>query len=493
LEKQRNWRKVDKRVLFIDDEFGLWEKALREELANYGFELRCEGDPSRALKQIESFKPDIVLLDILFGDQLLGKLTLEKIKKKYPDLPVMMITGTMEKSEYRPEDYVLADYRYAKAALTGGDFSDLAAQLDRLIEKARSKREGKEDDTGLDRFGFIVGKTKAMREMAEMVQKVANQEHTVLIRGESGTGKELMAKAIHCASPRSGKPMVKVSCAAIPETLLESELFGHEKGAFTGATQRRIGRFEEAGGGSIFLDEIGDLSPGTQVKLLRILQDKEFQRLGSNLSLKTDVRVITATHRNLEEAMKKGLFREDLYYRLNVITIYMPPLRERKEDIPLFFEHFVRRANELSQKKVLPILRDDVKDLLTGYPWPGNIREMQNAINRAVSLADENILQVSNFGEMTKETNEEYKLTSDVSEIVDRIYKGELAWSDICKEFGAKGVIRKEVLLKIIDRWMKENQRRPSSEELADLLFVSPGNMRRVLSEWSIKLTEMSK
>jgi transcriptional regulator with PAS, ATPase and Fis domain len=218
-----------------------------------------------------------------------------------------------------------------------------------------------------------------------LVARVAPSQATVLVLGESGTGKELIANAIHYASPRSAKPLVKVSCAAIPESLLESELFGHEKGAFTGAAQRRIGRFEEADTGTIFLDEIGDLSPGIQVKLLRILQEKEFQRVGSNLTLRTDVRVITATHRNLEEAVKKGLFREDLYYRLNVISIHLPPLRERREDIPPLIDHFLKKFSKENQKSILDISRE-ARALLLRYPYPGNVRELENVIERAVVL-----------------------------------------------------------------------------------------------------------
>jgi transcriptional regulator with PAS, ATPase and Fis domain len=224
-----------------------------------------------------------------------------------------------------------------------------------------------------------------MEEVMGLVARVAPSQATVLIRGESGTGKELIANAIHYASPRSKKPWVKVSCAAIPETLLESELFGHEKGAFTGATHRRIGRFEEADGGSLFLDEIGDLSPSTQVKLLRVLQDKEFQRLGSNLTLKTDVRVVAATHRNLEEAIQKDLFREDLYYRLNVISIALPPLRERREDIPLLIDYFLKKYSEENQKSILDVSRE-ARTLLLRYPYPGNVRELENLVERAVVL-----------------------------------------------------------------------------------------------------------
>src|SRR4030043_131800 len=231
----------------------------------------------------------------------------------------------------------------------------------------------------------IIGKSKAMQEVYKLIGQVAESDVTVLIRGESGTGKELVARAIYQHSHRKDAPFLAINCAAIPETLLESELFGHEKGAFTGATQKRIGRFEEADGGSIFLDEIGDLSPGTQVKLLRILQDKEFQRLGSNFSLKTDVRVITATHRNLEEAIKTGLFREDLYYRLNVISITLPPLRERREDIPLLIDYFLKKYSKENQKSISDISKE-ARFLLLRYPYPGNVRELEHLIERAVVL-----------------------------------------------------------------------------------------------------------
>jgi len=268
------------------------------------------------------------------------------------------------------------------------DLEELLLMLQKVIERSNLIKENKELKAQLqERYEYtnIVYGSSKMEEVMGLVARVAPSQTTILIRGESGTGKELIANAIHYASPRSAKPWVKMSCAAIPETLLESELFGHERGAFTGATQRRIGRFEEADGGSIFLDEIGDLSPSTQVKLLRILQNKEFQRLGSNLILKTDVRVITATHRDLEDAIKKGLFREDLYYRLNVISILLPPLRERREDIPLLIDLFLQKYSNENQKSISDISQE-ARALLLRYPYPGNIRELENLIERAVVL-----------------------------------------------------------------------------------------------------------
>jgi len=233
----------------------------------------------------------------------------------------------------------------------------------------------------------IIGQSEALRKCLDLCARVAGSNATVLLLGETGTGKELMARHIHANSPRRDKPFIAINCAALPETLLESELFGHEKGAFTGAVSQKIGRFELADNGTLFLDEIGDISPSTQVKLLRVLQEREFIRVGGVRTVACDVRIIAATNRNLQEAMEKGQFREDLYYRLNVFPIALPPLRNRQEDIPALVEHFVRRAaTDLGLS--VPEVSDDAMALLAGYGWPGNIRELQNVVERAVLLSD---------------------------------------------------------------------------------------------------------
>jgi transcriptional regulator with GAF, ATPase, and Fis domain len=218
-----------------------------------------------------------------------------------------------------------------------------------------------------------------------LVGRVAASNATVLLRGESGTGKELIARALHYHSPRAGHPLIKVNCSALPETLLESELFGHEKGAFTGASARRVGRFEAADKGTLFLDEIGDIAPAVQVKLLRVLQEKEFERVGGNETIRTDVRLIAATNKDLEKAMKDGAFREDLYYRLNVVTVAIPPLRERKEDIPALMEHFIRKYSKENSKSITGVTAE-TRDLLMRYSYPGNVRELENIIERAIVL-----------------------------------------------------------------------------------------------------------
>jgi two-component system NtrC family response regulator len=371
------------RILIAEDEQtqrDLLEGFLKKE----GYLVDAAANGREALRKLQEEFFDVALLDHKMPE-LDGMQTLREIRKLYPDLPVVMMTayGTVETA-------VTAMKEGAGDYLTKPiDLDELLILLNKVIERSTLIHENRILKAQLqERYTFhhqIIYGSPRMEEVMGLVARVAPSQATVLIRGESGTGKELVANAIHYASPRSEKPLVKVSCAAIPEALLESELFGHEKGAFTGAIQKRLGRFEEADGGTLFLDEIGELSPGIQVKLLRILQEKEFQRVGSNVSLKADVRVITATHRNLEEAMKKGIFREDLYYRLNVISVQLPPLRERKEDLPLLIDHFLKKYSAKNQKSVADVSRE-ARTLLLRYPYPGNVRELENLIERAVVL-----------------------------------------------------------------------------------------------------------
>ena len=283
----------------------------------------------------------------------------------------------------------------------------LASMFARLVRSRQDKVEELEKlhyqklrDQGLysydDRINSIVGESGKMQEVYDMISKVAMTNATILIRGESGVGKELVAKAIHDQSPRSKMEMVKINCAAIPELLIESELFGYEKGAFTGADKLHKGRFEIAEKSTIFLDEIGDLSPNLQVKLLRVLQEKEFQRLGGNETLKADVRIITATNRDLEDLMLKNEFREDLYYRLNVFPIFIPPLRERRADIPLLVNHFIEKINKIHGIDIKRISSTAI-DLLMTYHWPGNIRELENCIERASILSTDRVIRSHNL------------------------------------------------------------------------------------------------
>ena len=272
-----------------------------------------------------------------------------------------------------------------------------AINLNKLVETDRRKlREENVRLRGELKSHFnihnMVGSSNAMKEVYRLIEQVANSNATVLIRGESGTGKDLVAHAIHYNSLRADKPFVKVNCTALPDTLLESELFGHEKGAFTGAAEKKIGRFERAHGGTIFLDEIGDFSLNLQVKLLRVIQFKEFERVGGFETIKTNVRIVVATHKNLEEQIKEGLFREDLYYRVNVFPIYMPPLRERKDDIMLLADYFLERIAAENHKDISRISTPAI-EMLTRYHWPGNIRELENCIERAVLLCDGDVIR----------------------------------------------------------------------------------------------------
>jgi two-component system NtrC family response regulator len=370
------------KILIAEDEKNqrdLLEGFLKKE----GFSVEAAANGREALRKLEGDFFDVALFDYKMPE-LDGLQTLREVRKRYPDLPVVMMTayGTVEAAVASMKEGAL-DYLTKPI-----DLDELLLILHKVIERSYLILENKALKAQLqERYTFsnIIYGSPKMEEVIGLVARVAPSQATVLIRGESGTGKELIANAIHYSGPRSQMPLVKVNCSAIPETLLESELFGHEKGAFTGAAQRRIGRFEEASGGTIFLDEIGDLSPGIQVKLLRILQEKEFQRLGSNQTLKTDVRVIAATNQNLEETIKKGLFREDLYYRLNVITIPLPPLRERKEDIPLLMDYFLKKYSKMNQKSISDISKE-ARSLLLRHSYPGNVRELENLIERAVVL-----------------------------------------------------------------------------------------------------------
>lgn len=272
-----------------------------------------------------------------------------------------------------------------------------AVKLNKLLQSDKKKLSEenlrlKQELKGRFDIHNMVGSSNAMQDVYMLIEQVADSNATVLIRGESGTGKDLVAHAIHYNSPRASKPFVKVNCTALPETLLESELFGHEKGAFTGAIERKLGRFERAHGGTIFLDEVGDFPTSLQVKLLRVIQFKEFERLGGIETIQTNVRIIVATHKNLEEEIKEGMFRQDLYYRINVFPIYMPPLRERKDDIMLLADYFLQKLSEENNKEI-PRISTPAIEMLTRYHWPGNVRELENCIERAVLLCNEDCLR----------------------------------------------------------------------------------------------------
>jgi len=371
-------------VLVVDDEAEI-RSLLTDLLKEEGYRVGTAKSGEEALAAIAKDPPDLVMMDVQLPDQD-GIGVLRKLKREHSEMEVIVMTAfggsstAIKAMEHGAYDYVTKPF----------DIDDLLATLRRVFEHADMSNEVSALRLELGKTAAererIVGSSKPMLEVYKLIGKVAPSDATVLITGESGTGKELVAEALHRASKRNPHPLVKVSCAALPETLLETELFGHEKGSFTGAMTMRKGRFESANKGTIFLDEIGEMTLGTQTKLLRILQEREFERIGSNTPIQIDIRVIVATNRNLAEEVDKSRFREDLYYRLNVIHIHMPPLRDRKEDIPLLVEHFLVKFRH-APGAIPTSITEDALQRLTDYEWPGNVRELENAIERAVVLS----------------------------------------------------------------------------------------------------------
>ena len=381
------------KILVVDDERSMRE-FLGIMLAKEGYSVTQCPDGETALKQVEEDIFDMVIMDIRMP-KMDGIAVLEQIKEMAPETIVIMITAfastdtavrAMKKGAY---DYITKPFKNDEIKL--------------IIHNALEKKALEKENILLKRlvetkfsFDQIIGQSPKMIAIYELMEKVAPTKTNILITGDSGTGKELVAKAIHFNSPRRDKAFVTLNCGAIPENLLESELFGHMKGAFTGAMYNKRGLFEVADGGSIFLDEIGELPLSMQVKLLRIIQDKEFTRVGGTEPIKVDVRIVSASNKDLEEAVREKKFREDLYYRLNVIQIKLPLLRERKEDIPLLAEHFFRKYVQELDKEVREISPDAVK-LLVNYDYPGNVRELQNIIERAIALETNKTLTAENL------------------------------------------------------------------------------------------------
>jgi two-component system response regulator AtoC len=358
--------------------------SLAELLEMQGFEVLLADTGTQAQSILSEKEPDLALLDIRMPGPD-GLTVLRNARERGTDTALIVMTAhgdsntAIEAMKCGAFDYVLKPI----------DFQLLMPQIKRALEHRRISRELKHErlkQVGVNEPVAIIGQSPVMQHIYKLIGQVAASDATVLVRGESGTGKELVVNAIHFNSARAKGPLVKVNCASIPDTLLESELFGHERGAFTNAISRRIGRFEEATGGTLFLDEIGELTPPLQSKLLRAVQERTVERLGSNAPVPVDIRLITATSQNLEEAVQEGEFREDLYYRLNVVTIALPPLRDRRQDIPALVEHFLRRRARSAS------ITPEALAILTEYHWPGNVRELENTIERALVLAREGIV-----------------------------------------------------------------------------------------------------
>jgi two-component system, NtrC family, response regulator len=382
-------------ILIVDDERN-YTLILAAVLEDAGFETLTANSGPEALDILSESDVDLVLTDMKMPT-MDGIELLERIKKEDADLPVIMMTahGTVEKAVEAMQkgayNYILKPFDNERLVL----YVNKAVSMYRVVKENRQLRSAVES-----RYSFhnIIGKSKSMQDVFEVIEKVAPAAATVLIEGASGTGKELVANALHFNSPRKDKPFVAVNCSALAETLLESELFGHEKGAFTGAVSMKKGRFEIADGGTLFLDEIGELSPGLQVKLLRVLQERVIERVGGVKPISVNIRLIAATNKSLKAEVAEGNFREDLFYRLNVVPITLPPLRERLEDIRPLVEHFIAKYQS-ERNTGLPVTGIDreVERLFYEYDWPGNVRELENVIERAVVMSPTEMIQVSDL------------------------------------------------------------------------------------------------
>ncbi len=376
------------RILIVDDDESV-RMLLSVVLGKEGYDVSCADNGVTGLEVFRETSPDVVIMDIRMPE-MDGLQALEEISRMRRGATVILMTAfaavdtAVQAMKLGAFDYVIKPFDIEEVLL--------------LVGRALQMRQMRSDLNLLHRellasyrLDRILTDNEKMKELCGTVTRIAASNASVLITGESGSGKELIASAIHYNSPRKSGPFVKINCGAIPEGLLESEFFGHEKGSFTGAIARRRGRFEQAGGGTIFLDEIADISPNLQVKLLRVLQEREFERIGSNETIKTDVRVIVATNRDLEGMVRVGTFRQDLYYRVNVVNLRVPPLRERPEDIRLLAEHFLQRFATENNREIASF-DDDTLRMLAGYAWPGNVRELANAVESAVIMSTGSVI-----------------------------------------------------------------------------------------------------
>ncbi|MFW6051681.1 MAG: sigma-54-dependent transcriptional regulator [Myxococcota bacterium] len=448
------------RILIVDDEANARE-ALAELLADEGYDTATAADGQHALRALPSVDPDVVLTDLKMpGLDGIGLLEQGRALAPHAAFVVMTAFGSIETAveaiKKGAENYVTKPL----------EMDAVTAMVGRALEKARLSREAAELRQQLhQKFSFehILGDHPSMQRVMKVVGQVAPSRATVLIQGESGTGKELIASAIHHNSTRRDKAFVKLNCAALAENLLESELFGHERGSFTGATQRREGRFKQADGGTLFLDEVSEIPQPVQVKLLRFLQEKEFERVGGNETLGVDVRVVAATNRNLHEMVQEGRFREDLYYRLDVVQIDVPPLRARRSDIPLLAHHFLGVYSRENEREIHGF-SDDALRALVAYPWPGNVRELENAVERAVVLCEGDTIGVEHLPSATGSN-----VGQDVGMLIPGVSMAELERMAIMQTLDAVG---------------------GSTAKAAEMLGISRRKIQYRLKEWGISSTD---
>jgi two-component system NtrC family response regulator len=397
-------------ILLIDDEKN-YLLVLESLLLDAGYSVTALSDPESALAFLDESEVDVVITDMKMP-KLSGKDVLTHVKRDYPHVPVLVMTafGTIESAvdimKMGAFDYIAKPFANDELLLSVQNAAELAG----VHRRYRLLHENLEEQYGLHR---IIGKSKGIRNVLSVVDRAAPAKSTILISGESGTGKELVARAVHFASPRKDGPFISVNCAALNPGVLESELFGHEKGSFTGAVALHRGRFELAHGGTLFLDEIGELPPELQVKLLRVLQERKFERVGGSEEIEVDIRVVSATNKDLQREVEADRFREDLYYRLNVVHMVLPPLRERREDIPLLLAHFTDKAaadNSLSRKTFSP----EALELLSGYEWPGNIRQLENVVERCMIMASGDTVTVDDLPPEVKDEEAHLKNALDL-------------------------------------------------------------------------------
>ncbi len=436
-------------ILIVDDEPN-YQIVLSEFLRDEGFETLTADNGQQALDLVNANDVDLVLTDMQMPG-MDGFALLQAIKEQHSTLPVIMITayGEVEKAVRAMQ---LGAFNYLTKPFNNDELLACANKAIEHFGLAQENKRLQKEISNRYRFDQLIGKNKAMQQLYSLIERVAPSQATVLITGESGTGKELVARSIHFNSPRSQAPFISVNCAALPEALLESEFFGHERGAFTGAIATRKGKFEAADTGTIFLDEIGEMPLALQVKLLRVLQEKSFERVGGNKTIHVDVRIVAATNKDLKEEVEQHTFREDLYYRLNVVQLPLPPLRERPDDIPLLAEHFVRKYAVQSARPNLTLAPDTIR-FLTSLPWDGNVRELENTIERATILCPGSVVEPDDVQPMSggitghheaavnvslDQLPEEAKLTDVLNDIEEKMLKRALEKTNFVQTQAAK-------------------------------------------------------
>ncbi|WP_319763362.1 sigma-54 dependent transcriptional regulator [Maridesulfovibrio sp.] len=397
-------------ILILDDEQN-YLLILEAMLSDEGYTITALSDPETGLAYLDESEVDMIITDMKMP-KLTGQDVLEHVKKNFPHIPVIIMTafGSIESAV---EAMKIGAFDYITKPFAN---EELLLSVTKAAQFAKAQQENKQLREQIkDRYSpsNIIGRSKPMMQVFDMISKAAPGNSTVLVTGESGTGKELVAQAIHQASPRCDKPFVSVNCMAFNTGVLESELFGHEKGSFTGAVARKRGRFEAADHGTLFLDEIGEISHDMQVKLLRALQERTIERVGGGESIKVDIRIVAATNKNLKEAVEKGEFREDLYYRLNVVSIEMPPLRERREDIPFLVDHFLATYSAENNKK-FEGFSPSAMDYMTAYEWPGNVRQLQNVVERCVVLTSGTVIDTVDLPAEIKDEEAQFKSAVDL-------------------------------------------------------------------------------